>query len=454
MRKKHVLIVEDSAIVQMDVQHKLKKLGYNEISTVPSGEKAIALCAEKPPDLVLMDINLSGEIDGIQTAEELVQAHDVPILYMSAYSDDETVGRAKLTKNYGFLVKPFDEKDMLTTIEIAFERFKYDKKLQESERKFRELFEETRDPIFIADMTGKFLDCNYAMLSLFGFSKNEMLSMSVKDIFFDTDDLRHITKAINEENFVKDYDCRLKMKDGSPVYCLVTSNIQRHGCSEADRYQGIIRDITEKKKAEEDLHQSYQMIRKTMLGIVQAMAMALESRDPYTAGHQKRVSDLAWAIATEMGIDEHLMNGIKMAASIHDLGKISIPAEILSKPGRLAQTEFELIKSHPEIGSTILKDIEFPWPIQRIVLQHHEKINGSGYPNGLTGDEMLLESKILCVADVVEAMASHRPYRAALGLDSAINEITEFSGTLYEPDVVQACGSVFEKEKFRLPVAI
>ncbi len=452
MRKKHVLIVEDSAIVQMDVQHKLKKLGYNEISTVPSGEKAIVLCREKPPDLVLMDINLTGEIDGIQAAEEITHTHDVPILYMSAYSDDETVGRAKLTKNYGFLVKPFDEKDMLTTIEIAFERFRYDKKLQESERKFRELFEGSRDPIFMADMEGRFLDLNYAMVSLFGYAREEMLTMKVRDLFEDLDVLKHLTGRINGENYVKDYECRLKRKDGSVIDCLVTANIQRH--PEGSRYQGIIRDITEKKRAEEELNYSYQMIRKTMLGIVQAMAMALESRDPYTAGHQKRVSDLAWAIASEMGIEEHRLNGIKMAASIHDLGKISIPAEILSKPGKLAQTEFELIKSHPEIGYTILKDIEFPWPIQQIVLQHHEKIDGSGYPKGLTGDEMLLESKILCVADVVEAMASHRPYRAALGLESAMYEITEFSGTLYEPDVVEACVAVFEKEKFRLPLAI
>jgi response regulator RpfG family c-di-GMP phosphodiesterase len=173
-------------------------------------------------------------------------------------------------------------------------------------------------------------------------------------------------------------------------------------------------------------------------GIIQAMARTVESRDPYTAGHQKRVADLAVAIAIEMNIPKDQIKGIRMGGMIHDLGKISVPAEILSKPSRLTEIEFALIKTHPKVGYDIIADIEFPWPIAQIVLQHHEKMNGSGYPQGLSGEDILLDARILCVADVVEAMASHRPYRAALGIDVALEEISKNKGVFYDPEVVDA----------------
>ena len=178
------------------------------------------------------------------------------------------------------------------------------------------------------------------------------------------------------------------------------------------------------------------------------MAFALEMRDPYTAGHQQRVADLACAIANEMGLSEKQTNGIRTAAMIHDIGKICIPAQILSKPGKLNEIEFSLVKAHPGIGYDILKNIEFPWPIAQMVLQHHERIDGSGYPSGLAGSEILLEARILAVADVVEAMASHRPYRPALGLDKALEEISKNRGVLYDPEVTDACLKVFRKKGF------
>ena len=190
--------------------------------------------------------------------------------------------------------------------------------------------------------------------------------------------------------------------------------------------------------------------RKTMEGIVQAMALTVETRDPYTAGHQRRVADLACAIAEVMGLDADRIYGIKMAGSIHDLGKISIPAEILSKPTRLTETEFMLIKTHSEAGYEILKGIEFPWPVAEMVVQHHEKMNGSGYPNGLTGEELITESKILTVADVVEAMASHRPYRAALGIDIALGEIEKNKTTFYDTAAAEACIELIRKRGYKI----
>jgi len=189
-------------------------------------------------------------------------------------------------------------------------------------------------------------------------------------------------------------------------------------------------------------------LRKAMEGIIRAMSLTVESRDPYTSGHQHRVSGLAGAIAVRMGLPGDQVQGTRLAAMIHDLGKISVPAEILSKPSRLSNIEFSLIKVHPEVGYNILSAVEFPWPIATIVKQHHERIDGSGYPLGLSKNEILVEARIISVADVVEAMVSHRPYRPALGIEKAIEEISNGSGRLYDPEVTKACLSLIGKGDF------
>ena len=199
----------------------------------------------------------------------------------------------------------------------------------------------------------------------------------------------------------------------------------------------------------EKLQDTLEKLRKAMEGTIQVISSTVEMRDPYTAGHQQRVTTLACAIATEMGLPEDRIDGLRMAGVIHDLGKIAVPAEILSKPGEITEPEFGIIKTHPQAGNDILKDIEFPWPIAEIVYQHHERMDGSGYPQGLSGENTLLEARILAVADVVEAMASHRPYRPALGIDTALEEISQNRGTLYDPDVVDACLKAFKEKGFK-----
>lgn len=199
-----------------------------------------------------------------------------------------------------------------------------------------------------------------------------------------------------------------------------------------------------------ELKKTLDRLNKTIKGIIRAMALALESRDPYTAGHQRRVADLAGEIARHMSLSEERILGVMMAGSIHDLGKLAIPAEILSKPNRLSDAEFSLIKTHPQVGYDILKDIEFPWPVAQMVVQHHEKMDGSGYPRGLSGDEILLESSILAVADVVEAMASHRPYRPSLGINAALDEISKNKGILYHSEVVDVCLKLFREKNISL----
>lgn len=200
--------------------------------------------------------------------------------------------------------------------------------------------------------------------------------------------------------------------------------------------------------AEDTLRKNQNTIAEMLIDTVSAIATTIEMRDPYTAGHQRRVSSLACAIAQEIGMDVDRIEGLRLAAQIHDVGKIQVPAEILSKPTQLNIAEYALIQFHPEAGFEIMKDINFPWPIAKIIRQHHEKLDGSGYPHGLKGDEILLEARILTVADIVEAMASHRPYRPALGIDAALEEIQKERGTKLDSTVVDVCTMLFKEERF------
>ena len=204
----------------------------------------------------------------------------------------------------------------------------------------------------------------------------------------------------------------------------------------------------ELKKALGGLKINLDKFRRAIEGIVQAISVAVEMRDPYTAGHQQRVADLACMVAEEMGLEEDDIYGLRMASVIHDLGKITVPAGILAKPGRLSELEYELIKNHVKAGYDILKQIEFPWPLADIILQHHERLDGSGYPQGLAAGEIMLQARILAVADVFETIASHRPYRPSLGLQHAIDEIQKNSGALYDPDVVSVFLQLVEQGRF------
>ena len=219
-------------------------------------------------------------------------------------------------------------------------------------------------------------------------------------------------------------------------------------CTVADVLAGIIRH----KQAEDEIQQNLYDLRQAMEGSIELTTLMVEARDPYTAGHQRRVSVLGYTIAKEMNLSAEQIEGTKIAGLIHDLGKISIPSEILSKPGRITDIEFSLIKNHAQAGYDILKRVKFPWPIAQIVFQHHERMDGSGYPSGLSGEAILLEARILGLADVVEAISSHRPYRPALGIDAALEEISKNRGILYDPKVVDACLKLFKEKGFKFEV--
>jgi putative nucleotidyltransferase with HDIG domain len=212
-------------------------------------------------------------------------------------------------------------------------------------------------------------------------------------------------------------------------------------------------EIRERKRAEEAITRDHERLRQAFEGTIRAVAKAVEARDLYIAGHQRRVAKLACAIAHEIGLNTEQLEGINLGATIHDIGKIHLPAEILGKPALLEDTEYELIKGHPEVGYKILKDIDFPWPIAEIAHQHHEHLDGSGYPQGLVGDAIILEARIVAVADVVEAMACHRPYRPGLGIDAALAELEKHKGKYYDPKIVDACQHLLEEKKFSFETA-
>jgi PAS domain S-box-containing protein len=244
---------------------------------------------------------------------------------------------------------------------------------------------------------------------------------------------------------------RLLMTDGSVKYVRERCETYYDKKGNPIRSTGTVQDITEQKQTEEQLQQTLESLRNALNTTIQVMVSAVEIRDPYTAGHQMRVASLAHAIAAEMGLPQEKIDGVCMVGTIHDIGKLSIPAEILSKPTKLTEIEFSLIKEHARRGFEMLKDVESPWPLAEIVHQHHERINGSGYPRHLKGEEIHIEARILAVADTVEAMASHRPYRAGLGIDAALEEIETNKGTLYDADAADACQRLFREKRYELP---
>ncbi len=342
----------------------------------------------------------------------------------------------------------------LNLITDITDRKKAEDALREREEKYRTILESIEDGYFEQDLAGNFVFVNDSMSRIYGYSKEELIGLNYKQ-YTDLESGRkcyqiylNIYKT-GKPGKVVDFD--IIRKDGTRRHVESSVSLILDNAGTPVAFRGIVRDVTERKQAEEALAQSFARLRDALSATVQATAMIVETRDPYTAGHQRRVADLGRAIAVEMKLTDEQIEGVHMAGMVHDLGKISVPSEILSKPTRLTDLESRLIKTHSQSGYDILKDIAFPWPIARIVLEHHERMNGSGYPNGLRGDQSLPESRILSVADAVEAMASHRPYRPGLGIDAALAEIEANRGVLYDPLVVDACLKLFREKGYRLP---
>jgi len=455
--KTRILVVEDENLVGRDILSMLRGLGYQVVGLVSTGEQAVQKARALAPDIVLMDVVLKGEVDGISAADTIWESLGIPVVYLTAYTDERTLQRAKMTEPFGYLLKPFEERELQTTIEMALYKSKMDKKFKERGRWLSTILNSIGDAIIATDQTGRVAFMNPVAERLTGWTETEALNKSLPEVF----------QAAADETAPSPVDrtAVAAPEAGGPILSTRSLLQVRLGPvlpvegslapirDDQGRSQGgvlVFRDITDRKRAEVELKQSVDKFRLALEATIQAMGLTIEMRDPYTAGHQRRVSRLACAIAREMEIAPNQINGLRMAGDIHDIGKIYIPAEILSKPGQLTDIEFTIIKTHPQVGFDILKSIDFPWPVAQIVLQHHERMNGSGYPSGLKGDEILIDARILCVADVVEAMSSHRPYRPSHGIERALEEIEARSGQLYDPSVVRACLRLFRDKGYVL----
>jgi PAS domain S-box-containing protein len=341
------------------------------------------------------------------------------------------------------------------------DRKQAEEELQNAYKRLNEIIDFLPDATLVIDLGGKVIAWNRAMEQMSTVPKAEMIGKGnyeyalpfysqrrplLVDLAFLPDDVfekAHYANIFRQSDNLHAETHVPGIYGGKGAFLWGTASRLRDASGNIIGAIESIRDITDRKN-------SMDQLRKALGGTVQAIALVVESKDPYTAGHQRRVADISRAIATEMGLTPDRIEGIRMAGIIHDIGKVSVPAEILSSPRKLTNLEFSLIQTHAQSGYDILKDIEFPWPIARMVLEHHERMNGSGYPNGLTGDQILPESRILAVADVVEAMATHRPYRPALGLDKALEEITLNRGLLYDPEVVDACLRLFREKGYEI----
>jgi PAS domain S-box-containing protein len=630
MNPARILIVEDEAILAAHLALSLGQMGYQAAGQAATGEAAIALALKEKPDAILMDIRLRGEMTGIQAAEAIHKISDIPIVYLTAYTEESVLQQAMISEAYSVLAKPVRERELRASLEMALykhgaesqlrrlnqvlravrdvnhlitherdpqalleeacrilvrtrdyilvwigkvdplngavqlaakagdvgdaltdamavrnglgpgrmaaDRAVRDQKpeivndvrtvpdflswketaekygvvavaaipvppnremvgvltvysdrpglfgaeevhlltelagdlayalealrdetarrtaeaaLQESESKFRNVFQNSRDPIVVSH-AGLHVFENQAYLQVYGYeTPGELADRPVLDLVA-ASHRDQIASYIRNRGAGQEapgfYESRGLRKNGSEF----DTEIQASTFELQGRVHilAIIRDITERKKNEERLRQGNRELREAFQSSIRALSSAIEMRDPYTAGHQERVTRLSVAIAREMGLDDDKVEGIRIAGMVHDIGKLSIPAEILSKPTKLQPIEYSMIQSHPLSGFTILENIPFPWPIARIVLQHHERMDGSGYPNKLAGEAILIEARIIAVADVVEAMSSHRPYRPALEPQEAMKEIRGGKGTVYDPAVVDACIRVISRPDF------
>ncbi|MDM8000769.1 MAG: PAS domain S-box protein [Dehalococcoidia bacterium] len=321
-----------------------------------------------------------------------------------------------------------------------------------TEDRFRDLVETTSDIIWEVDGRAVYTYISPQVYDTLGYRPEEVLGKTPFD-FVPLQEARRLTRlllgAMNAGQALESIEAQSLHKNGQTVFLEISGVPFRDASGNVAGYRGIHRDVTRRRAADQQVHETIRKLESTVESVIQAISLTVEMRDHYTAGHQKRVHQLACAIAREMHLPIERIQVIRVAGLLHDFGKIFVPTEILIKPGKLNELEFSLIRSHPQSGYNVLRNIEFPWPIADIIVQHHERMDGSGYPSHLRGEEIGTEARILAVADVVEAMTFHRSYRPALGLDTALREITSNKSTLYDPQVAEACLDAFLDRSFQ-----
>jgi len=450
-----LLIIEDS---DRDVALEMRALeaaGYRVTYTVvvTAAEMKAAL-AEQTFDIVISD-HAMPQFDAPGALAVLKESGlDIPFIIVSGSIGEEAAVALMKAGAHDYVLKhrlsflaPGVE-HALQDAEDRHGRKRAEEALRESEEKYRNLFDNAGEAIFVAQ-EGKIVFLNPRMSCLIGYPAEEIMGRQfIKFIHPDEREMvidRHF-KRLKGEALPQRYEFRVIQKNGTTMWVELNTVVIRWEGKPSTL--NFLEDITERKLSEEKLLKSYESLKKTLNDAIDTMVKIVETRDPYTAGHQQRVAELATAIAREMKLEDTRIDQLRMAAVIHDIGKMYVPSDILSKPGELLDVEFSLIKAHPQYGYDIVKGMDFPCSVAQAVLQHHERLDGSGYPQSLKGEDIILEAKILAVADVIEAMSSHRPYRPALGIDKALEEISKNKGNLYDPGVVDACLELYKSGRF------
>jgi PAS domain S-box-containing protein/putative nucleotidyltransferase with HDIG domain len=420
----------------------------------------------KPYDYIYLDVNRAFETQtGWKNVVGKKISEVVPNIRTSGKEGLEIYGRVALTRipesfetylssiDMWFSISVYSpEKGYIVQIfDVITERKNNEQLLIEEATRRRILMEQSTDGIVVLDDKGGVYEANKRFAEMLGYSPEEVKQLHVWDweSQFPREQTMQMVTTVNAEG--DHFETVHRRKDGTTYDVEISTN----GAVIAGQKLifCVCRDITERKRAERELKNSFAALQQSLEETVNVLASATEVKDPYTAGHQQRVRQLAVAIATEMSLPLKTIAAIRVAGVLHDVGKLSIPSEILSKPGKLNDFEYNLVKTHAQTGYDILKNVNFPWPVANIILQHHERLDGSGYPAGLTEADILIEARIIAVADVVEAMSSHRPYRPMLGTDKAMEEIQQNSGKLYDADVVNACVRLFREKKFNFEEA-
>lgn len=407
-----ILIVEDSPTQAEELKYILEQQRY-QVTVAKNGKEAVNLLNRHNPAIIISDVMMP-EMDGYQLCKHIKtdqNLKNIPVILLTTLSDPQDVITGLQCGADNFVTKPYDKEYLMSRINHLLSNMS----LYGDKRTKEDLTINLGLTINFGNRTYTITSDRLQILNLL-LSTYETAVQKNQELIKARDDLRTLNEQLEQKVL--------------------------------DRTAALRVEIAERIRAEEALQQSYGKLKKTLEATAAALTSALEKRDPYTAGHQQRVARLACLIAQHMGLSEDRIEGIHMAGILHDIGKIAVPGEILSKPGKLSEVEFLLIQSHSMVGYEILRNIEFPWPIAKITLQHHERMDGSGYPEGLSGVNILLEARILAVADVIEAISSHRPYRPTLSIEIAIKEISQDRGTLYDPDVVDAALKLLTKKEF------
>lgn len=433
-----VLFSEDSPDDAALVIRELRKSGYApEWERVETAEAMRAALRDKPWDLVLSDFVIPGfgGLEALRIARE--SGLDLPIVLVSGQVGEEVAVEAMKAGAGDFVMK-----DRLGRLGAVVKRELADaasrRSVRQSDIEWRTAFDSVRDPIFFHDAGFRVIRANQAYAKVAGMEINDILGKPYWEAFPRLGGPLPACGAAMEGQ--TDHAEEEFRTPSGETWASRSSVIRDERGDYLFSFHTLI-DITERDRAAARQ-------KKILDGAITALSATVEHRDAYTAGHQHRTAALAIAIGRELGFDADRLEGLRIAALIHDLGVISLPAEIQTRPGKLNPIEFEMVKGHSQIGYDIVKDIEFPWPIADMILQHHERINGSGYPQGLKGPDILQEAKIIGVADVTEAMCSHRPYRPALGAEAAIAELLAHRGTLYDEASVDACVRLFRDKGF------